>query len=410
LNFLISKPTMKRIILCLIIIIFLVDISAAVKPRRIETIPFEMVGSYVVITVRINNSSPLNLILDSGVRNTIITELQSSDRISLNFSDVKDLMGLGGGNNLEAYKSNYNTLKVGKLKMQNKTVYVLQNDIFNLSKHTGTKINGLIGSDFFQDYTIEIDYTNKLVRFYEPTPYDPPKGYGELPIIVEASKLFVELSVLNADNTRQKVKMLIDTGAELNAWFQTISNGSVHIPEKWVKGTIGEGFNGIITGKYGHIPEICFGEFCLKNPIVSFPDSASISGILSNSKRDGTIGSQLLSRFNMIFDYNQKKIYFKPNGNFRSKYFYNVAGIEITQISPLLPFTEVMAVWENSPAAQTGILSGDRIIEINGNSAFQLSINEIRKIFETPSTTPLKLTLMRSDKEISVSIDMKEKF
>jgi hypothetical protein len=401
---------MKRIILCLIIIIFLVDISAAVKPRRIETIPFEMVGSYVVITVRINNSSPLNLILDSGVRNTIITELQSSDRISLNFSDVKDLMGLGGGNNLEAYKSNYNTLKVGKLKMQNKTVYVLQNDIFNLSKHTGTKINGLIGSDFFQDYTIEIDYTNKLVRFYEPTPYDPPKGYGELPIIVEASKLFVELSVLNADNTRQKVKMLIDTGAELNAWFQTISNGSVHIPEKWVKGTIGEGFNGIITGKYGHIPEICFGEFCLKNPIVSFPDSASISGILSNSKRDGTIGSQLLSRFNMIFDYNQKKIYFKPNGNFRSKYFYNVAGIEITQISPLLPFTEVMAVWENSPAAQTGILSGDRIIEINGNSAFQLSINEIRKIFETPSTTPLKLTLMRSDKEISVSIDMKEKF
>ena len=400
---------MKRVVLFCLTFLFWYDAFGIIKPKRVESIPFEMVGSYVVITVRINDSSPLNLILDSGVRNTIITELQSGDRITLNYSDVKDLMGLGGGNHLDAYISNYNVLKIGRLKMNYKTVFVLQENVFNLSKHSGTKINGLIGADFFQDYTVEIDYSARRVRFYEPTPFDPPKGYNVLPITIEAQKLFVELDVLNADSTRQKVKMLIDTGAELNAWFQTMTSESVHLPAKWINGTVGEGLNGIITGKYGRILEIKIGDFSLKNPIVSFPDSASISQIITNSKRDGTIGSQLLSRFNMIFDYNQKRLYFKPNENYKNRYSYNIAGIEIVQITPFLPITEVLAVWKNSPAAFAGVLPGDKILEINSERATTMSLNEVRKIFETPSKRPLQLTLIREDKEIQVTIDMQDK-
>ena len=400
---------MKRAVLFCLTFLFWFDAFGIIKPKRVESIPFEMVGSYVVITVRINDSSPLNLILDSGVRNTIITELQSGDRITLNYSDVKDLMGLGGGNHLDAYISNYNELKIGRLKMNYKTVFVLQDNVFNLSKHTGTKINGLLGADFFQDYTIEIDYSARRVRFYEPTPFDTPKGYNVLPITIEAQKLFIDLAVVNADSTRQKVKMLIDTGAELNAWFQTMTSESVHLPAKWINGTVGEGLNGIITGKYGRIPELKMGDFSLKNPIVSFPDSVSISQIIANSKRDGTIGSQLLSRFNLIFDYNQKKLYFKPNENFNKRYSYNVAGVEIVQITPFLPITEVLSVWKNSPADLAGILPGDKVLEVNGEKALIMSINELRKIFETPSKRPLKLTVMREEKEIQVTIDMRDK-
>jgi hypothetical protein len=369
-----------------------------------------MVGSYVVITVKINDSSPLNLILDSGIRNTIITELEPADKISLNYSDVKDMMGLGGGTHLEAFTSNFNTLKVGKLKLENKTVYVLQEDVFNLSKHSGTKINGLIGVDFFQDHVVEIDYSSKHIRFYDSKNFETPKGYSMLPIMIESQKMFVELTVLQTDSTRKQVKMLMDTGAELNAWFQTSTKESVHIPPKWVQGTIGEGLNGIITGKYSHIPQICFGNFCLKNAIVSFPDSATINGIVSNSKRDGTVGSQLLSRFNLYFDYKQKKFYFKPNSNFKGPFSYNVAGIEIIQYSPVIPVIEVMDVWANSPAAHAGVKKEDQLVEINGTRAFQMSIGEIRKIFETPSKRPLNLTLKRGKDEITVRIDMKDKF
>jgi len=401
---------MKKVVIIFLFFVYLLGIQANAKPKKIESIPFEMVGSYVVITVKINDSSPLNLILDSGIRNTIITELEPADKISLNYSDVKDMMGLGGGTHLEAFTSNFNTLKVGKLKLENKTVYVLQEDVFNLSKHSGTKINGLIGVDFFQDHVVEIDYSSKHIRFYDSKNFETPKGYSMLPIMIESQKMFVELTVLQTDSTRKQVKMLMDTGAELNAWFQTSTKESVHIPPKWVQGTIGEGLNGIITGKYSHIPQICFGNFCLKNAIVSFPDSATINGIVSNSKRDGTVGSQLLSRFNLYFDYKQKKFYFKPNSNFKGPFSYNVAGIEIIQYSPVIPVIEVMDVWANSPAAHAGVKKEDQLVEINGTRAFQMSIGEIRKIFETPSKRPLNLTLKRGKDEITVRIDMKDKF
>jgi len=400
---------MKKAFIIVFFMIFLVNLSATNKPKKIASIPFEIVGSYVIIKVRINDSSTLNLILDSGIRNTIITELMTGDKISLNYSDVRELMGLGGGEHLEAYASNSNTLRIGKLKLDYKTVYVLKNDVFNLSKHTGTKINGLIGVDLFQNYTVEIDYTHKRIRFYDPKTMSLPKGYGMLPINIEAQKMFVELSVIQSDSTRKQVRMLIDTGAELNAWFQTYTKESVELPAKWVQGTIGEGFNGIITGKYGHISQICFGEFCLKNPIVSFPDSAAIKEIISVSKRDGTIGSQLLSRFNLYIDYPQKKIYFKPNENFNNRYAYNVAGIEIIQISPNINLVEVLDVWANSPAAIAGVQKGDQIFEINGSIAFDMTMGEIRKLFETPSKRPLRMTLMRNNKQFMVVIDMKDK-
>jgi len=400
---------MKKAFIIVFFMIFLVNLSATNKPKKIASIPFEIVGSYVIIKVRINDSSTLNLILDSGIRNTIITELMTGDKISLNYSDVRELMGLGGGEHLEAYASNSNTLRIGKLKLDYKTVYVLKNDVFNLSKHTGTKINGLIGVDLFQNYTVEIDYTHKRIRFYDPKTMSLPKGYGMLPINIEAQKMFVELSVIQSDSTRKQVRMLVDTGAELNAWFQTYTKESVELPAKWVQGTIGEGFNGIITGKYGHISQICFGEFCLKNPIVSFPDSAAIKEIISVSKRDGTIGSQLLSRFNLYIDYPQKKIYFKPNENFNNRYAYNVAGIEIIQISPNINLVEVLDVWANSPAAIAGVQKGDQIFEINGSIAFDMTMGEIRKLFETPSKRPLRMTLMRNNKQFMVVIDMKDK-
>ena len=400
---------MRKVLLFTLCLLICSDFNAANKSKIITSIPFEMVGSYVVIRVKINDSSPLQLILDSGIRNTIITELQEGDRMTLNYSDVKDLMGLGGGNHLEAYSSNFNTLKIGRLEMKTKTVLVLKDDVFNLSRHTGTKINGLIGVDFFQDYIVEVNYSSKRIIFYDRNSFFAPKGYENLPLEVEGQKMFVQLSVLETDTVKRTVKMLIDTGAELNAWFQTYKNESVHMPVKSIRGTIGQGLNGEIVGKIGRLPVICFGNHCLQSPIVSFPDSSCIADIIGNSDRDGTIGSQILSRFHYIIDYQNKQFYFRPNSNFSNKFTYNVAGIEVTQIFPLLPMTEVWRIWEQSPAAKVGIQIGDQIMELNGKNSFELNINDIKGIFQTPSKLPLQITVQREGKELKFQIDMKDK-
>lgn len=404
-----STSIIRMLWIFILIFLFLSSNHAGNRVKKIGSIPFEKVGSYIVVKMKINESTPLNFILDTGVRNIIITELSPEDSISLNYINEINLQGLGSGNQLNALTSFNNRITLGRFKLKNLSVYVLKEDIFNLSKHTGTKINGLIGIDFFEDHLVEINYSKERINFYESNSFKVPKGYGTMPITIEMRKMYIQLSILETDSASRNIKMLIDTGAELNAWFQTITNESVHLPNKGVQGRIGQGLNGEVTGMFARIPQLCIGEFCLKKPIVAFPDSAAIANIIFGSDRDGTIGSQILSRFNLFIDYKNKLFHYKPNHSFNNSFTYNIAGIEIGQVFPLIPQTEVLNVWKNSPAELSGVQIGDQIMEVNGNKAFQMNISEIKMYFETPAKYPLNLLLKRDNKEIMLKIEMKSK-
>jgi len=387
---------MRKVLLFIALLIFTTEIKATSSGKIVASIPFEMVGGYIIMKVCVNQSSPLKFILDTGVRNTIITELHENDSISLNYSEVRDLKGLGMGTDLNAFISNGNTLKTGKLKLMDKSVMVLKEDLFNLSRETGVDVNGLIGFDIFRDYIIQIDYSTLRLKFYDKSNFIVPKGYGVMPMLIEKQKMFIQLSVLETDSARRTIKMLI----------QTLTNKAINIPEKSIHGRIGEGLGGEITGHFARVPQICIANFCVKDPIVAFPDSATIAAIVQNSDRDGTIGSQLLSRFNLIIDTFNKNFYFKPNGNFNKPFTYNVAGIEVIQMIPKLPQVEVINVWKNSPGEKAGIKPGDVIVEINYEQAYNYNVSQIKGIFERTSKRPLKLLLQRGLEKFEVQLDM----
>lgn len=200
--------------------------------------------------------------------------------------------------------------------------------------------------------------------------------------------------------------MLVDTGAELAAWFLSYGKKALTIPEKRVRGFIGQGLNGEISGYMGRMASIKLGEKELKNAIVTFPDSVSIDDIATESDRDGTLGSQLLNRFNLIVDTHNNLLYLKPNANFKKKFTYNIAGLEMVQQTFFLRMPEVIVVWKNSPAELAGIKVGDQILEVNGRKSYELDINEIRRIFETPARS-LHLLLQRDENQISVKLNMR---
>jgi len=397
----------KMLQICLIFLLFAENVSA--KNKIVASIPFEMVGSYIVLDTKINQSSKLKMILDTGLRCTIVTELFAEDSLNLNYDELRDLQGLGFGKSFFAYESSDNNIQVGKIILKNRPVYAFKEDVFNLSLQTGVKINGLVGVDFFRDYVVEIDYSSRRIRMYEPEVFVAPKGYGVMPMILQRQKMYIHLSVLETDSALQTIKMLIDTGAELTAWFETLTNKAVSIPEKSIRGRIGEGLSGEINGVFARVEQLCISNFCVKNPIVAFPDSTSIRQIVRTSDRDGTIGGQLLSRFNLIIDTRNRLFYFKPNSSFNKPFVYNIAGLEVAHGSGLLPHAEVITVWKDSPAERAGVQTGDIITEINYNKIFGLSISDIRHFFEVPSKIPLKLIIERNGSYKELLIDMKAK-
>ncbi|MDD2798445.1 MAG: aspartyl protease family protein [Bacteroidales bacterium] len=395
----------RTILFVCTLFIALHSFGAIARPKPIS-VPFQIVGSYIIVELSINGSTPLNLILDSGVRNTIITELSAQDSILLKYSETTHLNGLGNGDQLVALSSKGNTMQIGKLDLQNQTVLVLEKDVFNLSKYTGSRIHGLLGSDILQDYVVEINYDRKRLVFYDPKSFVAPKNYSPLYMNMEGQKMFIQIPITEANGKTREVKMLVDTGAELAAWFRAHGNKSLSMPEQKVRGFIGQGLNGEITGYVGRLPEIRFGNSVLKNSIVTFPDSTSIADVSFEGERDGTLGSQILSRFNLIVNVSANLLYMKPNAKFKRPFTYNISGIELFQQNFFLRIPEVMMVWEKSPAQKAGIVKGDQILEVNGHKSYEYDINEIRSILETPSHS-VHLLILRGEEQIKVKIPMK---
>lgn len=394
-----------RLYIFCVVTLLLTNLQA--KNTLIATIPFEMVGSYIILKAKINQSAPLNLILDTGLRNCIITELPPNDSIQLNLGETRTLQGLGSGKNFYAYESSENNIKLGKLALKNRYIYVFKENVFNLSKQLGTNINGLIGMDLFRDHVVSIDYIFKKIRLYSPDNFMPAKGFGYMPMTIQRQKMYINLSVLETDSARQQIKMLIDTGAELTAWFETLTNKAVSIPEKSIRGRIGEGLSGEILGVYARVPQLCISDFCVKNPVVVFPDSLYIAG--TNSDRDGTIGGQLLSRFHLIIDTHTRRFYFKPNANFKKPFVYNIAGVEAALTDGMFVMPEVINVWNDSPAERAGLRQGDIISEINSLRTSEMTISEVRHYFERASNQPLKIKYERNGSYKIIEINMKPK-
>ena len=397
-----------RALLCLTLMLCLTaELRASDSPKVLARIPFEMVGTYVVLKVKINDNPPLSLLLDSGIGTTLITELTAGDSVVFDKTFKTVLKGLGTGTDMQAWVSDSNTLKISNFKLRDQTIMILEDDIFNLSKHTGTKMNGILGADFFENQIVRVDYTKKCIYLYDADGFTPPKGFVSLPISMEGHKMFMEVPIQDAHGRIRTVRMLIDTGAELTAWFRSYGNDPVPVPTRKIRGYIGRGLSGDIEGSLGILSKIWISDFLLSNPIVAFPDSVSISGTNINAQREGTVGSQLLSRFDLIFDQAGNKLYVKPNYLYKKPFPYNMAGVEVIQDNETYQLPEVLNVWENSPGQEAGIKAGDFILEINGFNGFKISINEIKNIFETRSKSTVQLILLRDGKTIHVKLKLK---
>lgn len=402
----IISPASYRLLLLLLMTL----LSGILHGRavKVASIPIELAGSYIIINTTINNSTPLRLMFDTGVRNTIITELRAADSVDLKPGILKSIQGLGSGRMVSSYVSENNIIQYGKFTLTGKTVYLLEEDILGLSHHIGLNVNGIAGIDLIRDYITEIDYTRKRMNLYRHEHFQIPKRYIYKPLTVENSKLYISLTLLDDSAHIRNIKMLLDTGAMLNAWFQTVRSDAAEIPERRVYARIGEGFSGELRGYMARIPQLCFDKYCFHKPVVVFPDSATIAGIISRSDRDGTIGNELLSRFNLIVDIRNKALYLKPNHKFNDRFSYNVAGIEVIQSDGILPVYEIATIWKDSPAEKAGLQTGDVLIEIKGFKTFTLKLSEIRGFFQQISGQPLHVVVNRNQELMDFHVDMRD--
>lgn len=383
--------------------------------RGKAVVPFELINNLAVIELRINDSPKMKFIVDSGVSRTIISELPEDGKITLSRVNKVALRGLGGEQLIYGYRSPGNEIQIGSARGLGAEVIILERDLLQLSNLMGTYVHGIIGFDLFNAFIVEFDYAQRIIVLYERdnkrkiNQLKRSRLWHEFPLEVEETKSYTYMNLYHGKQSEpQKLRLLLDTGSSgALTLFATQSQG-ITIPESTQSGLLGIGLGGEIYGDLGRVHKTSMKPFAFRQPVVAYPDS-NYSQILNVSdRRNGSIGSDILRRFKVLYDYKGKNLLMRKNKFYREDFTYNRSGVDISTPYPSVPVYIVSKVREGSEAQKMGLQKGDQIDRVHGKATVNMNLSEVLEYFRVGRKGRIQLDIKRDSLNMSLQFKLDE--
>lgn len=414
--------------------------------KKTERIRFKFINNLIVIPLKINGKK-LSFILDSGVSKTILFNITQNDSIGLNSVEKVSLRGLGKGEPVEALLSKNNKLSLKNIVSFDETIYIIVRDYFDLSSKMGTTIHGIIGYNLLSNYVVKINYKNRYIDFYDPENFELKRcrKCETFPLNFYRKKPFIDAKV-QLDTIGDKltdVKLLIDSGGSDAIWLFEHTKPEIVTPINHFNDILGEGLSGSIYGNRSRISTFKLGSFIIEQPTVSFLDSISTKNARMYKERNGSIGSNILKRFIVWFNYANNTITFKKNGSFKKGFNYNMSGLDVVYNGKQLvkeedvrsysdaynqsvsstnsvkfitsfsykfkPSYRIRNIVANSPADKAGLKVDDIILRLNNKPAHEYQLGEIIQKFQEKDGKRIKITVDRKGEKLKFQFRLEKK-
>ena len=379
------------------------ELTAAVPRVRFVSgksalkIPFELFGNLILLQVRVNHSDSLRFILDTGADTSVIDEQRAK---GLGLTPQGKIVASGAAGSAEATFTKGVSVSLPGVEVLDQTIYVLP--LGSLSA-LGRKIDGVLGNDVLKEFVLEIDYSARTINLYEPRGYRY-SGTGKIiPLTIDEGLLFVRASVTPQGRAPIEAKFEIDSGSTgailLNTPFVESHKLLATVP-KTVQTNSG-GVGGTAKMLIGRVNKVRLGRFVIDHPITHF--SQAREGDYASSKYDGLIGDRILSRFRVIVDYSRRRMMLEPTRHFAEPYEIDMSGMElVTDGNDLL----IDDVDEHGSAAEAGVQEGDILVSINGRTAAEFTLDQIRAMLMQEGKE-YSLSLKRAGKMLQIRLRLK---
>jgi hypothetical protein len=370
-------------------------------------IPFEVRNQLIILKVKVNGSGPFNFILDSGSRNTFLLQPELKDSLKLQPGGQLFVLGAGLKDTVVADIIRQVTLESGPLMGKFQSVLVLNKAIPEISDMLGTEIHGILGADLFNRYAIHVNYKKQHLTLLDPDAFQPPLGYTEVPVEVSNNKGYIYAIIYNEWLQPQLVKLLVDCGASLAFLFNYNENKEEELYpyfSRYIESDVGIGLSGMIPGYIGRLFSAHIATHILNGIIIStVPFSDEAKNYFLN-ERDGLVGSEVLSKFNIWYNFPKQQMYIRPNSTFEKPFQYDMSGIIWTLQRSEEKQPVVKQVVDASPSASAGILSGDTLSTINGKAAESLSNADIVQMLKSKAGRKINFVFIRGDEKLKIRI------
>ncbi|MFH1195008.1 MAG: aspartyl protease family protein [bacterium] len=359
------------------------------------SIPFELGGNLVVIPVEINNVMT-KFILDTGMpmMGGLFTNYSKASTLNLNYSGEAQIGGAGGGFSSAKISSGVK-FKLGDLEFYNQTLVVMQ-ESKNLSFF---ETDGVIGNEILERFIVDINYDNLTITLTEPANFTPPAGAEEIQLPFESIYPFIKCTATMENGATVPLDMVLDLGASHNLSLVLGSQENIVLPGKNLKVSTGRGVTTELFGYTGRIKEFKIGSFSFDNPLVNFNEEK-----LMSFEKDGNLGSGILRRFNLTFDYANNRMFIKPNKSYNNPFEFNMAGLQYSKSRDGILIID--KVIPNSPGSEAGLEPGDLLVKINGTVAGDINKNDLKKIFEGENKV-VELSIKHGETTKTISVKLR---
>ncbi|MNQ73790.1 hypothetical protein D3C85_885330 [compost metagenome] len=362
--------------------------------RQKDAINFLLIKNLIIIPVYINERGPFNFILDTGVGPMIISDPALTDSLKLKDLRVIKIAGLGKGNEIEAFVSRSISAKVGKSSIDQIPTAILKEDLFRLSGYVGMPIHGLLGYHFFKSFIVDVKYSSKRLVFFLPDLNRKIKG-ERIPLEMINDKPYAIVNIESADLGNIPIKVLIDNGASHAISLEILNEKPFPVPSASIQANLGMGLGGPISGNIGRIATLKIGEFSLKKVLTSFPKYDEVAGKILLKDRNGNLGADVLSRFDIVFDYGDNSMYLRRNSNFKRPFEHDMAGMEVYADGPDIDHYFISRIEPDSPAEHSGLEPEDEIVYINFVPATGFTLTEVNRILRAGDGKSVIITVLR---------------
>jgi hypothetical protein len=373
-------------------------------------IPFELHNNLIIIPVILNNQLPLKFVLDTGVRSTILVDKSLSDFLNLKYVKKFTISGVGGEKSIEAYITNNVSLALPGIYGEGHAMLVLENDLLELKNYLGTDVHGIIGYELFSRFVVEINYSRKILTFRSHDAFKPKRSYKVLPMTIKDTKPYITARLIQDDGSEAEVQLMVDSGSSQTLFIEHDTDPlNIKIPDSTIYSNIGRGLGGPIKGYVGRLPVFELGSYKLEDIIANYPDNDTYIDKEKHQlvNRNGTIGGEILSRFNVIFDFPGGKFYFKKSSGFKDPYTYNLSGLTVKATGPEFNVFVITEVRKNSAGENAGVMEGDVILSINGRKVNDLKLNDVIGFLNSRPNKNINLLLRRNEEEVKVSFRLR---
>lgn len=373
--------------------------QVATRSTAPKIIPFEFINRHIIIPIKVNNSRTLSFVLDTGDQYAIIN-LDAAKELNLKLRGQVRVGGAGAQLQTGAFVDGAMFTIPGFEGFTQPVTLALP--IGHLTPRLGHDFDGIIGSDFIEQFVVEIDYQAHVLRLHNKTDFVYAGPGQAIPIKLVHGHPIIEAEVTPQGRTPVKGSFVLDIGAglALALYSPFVAQQGLLSDTKTIKSMAGAGAGGETTGRLGRVSELKIGKFVIKEPVTLFSEDKV--GAFASAALTGNIGARIASKFKLFLDYRRSRVIFEPNSSFNDPYLQTSAGLTLVAEGNDYSSFKVIAVLENSPASEAELRKDDVIVAVDGQASKSLTLSRLYEMFERPVVR--KLTVRRGDSTLEITL------